>query len=58
MNTVAGTTTSTAERVLGPELAAQLRAQANNDPPLTDDQLDGLQRLFTPAAPKATAEAA
>lgn len=58
MNTIAGTTTSAAERVLGADLAAQLRAQAEEDPALTDDQLDGLQRLFTHAAPKAADTAA
>lgn len=54
----AGTTTGDTERVLGHELAAQLRAQADDDPPLTDDQLDGLQRLFTPATTTAARTAA
>lgn len=58
MNTVAGTTTSAAERVLGADLAAQLRAQADTDPPLTEDQLDGLQRLFTQSPLKAADTAA
>ena len=58
MTDVAGTTSGAAERVLGAALSAELRAQAEDDPPLTDDQLDGLQRLFAQATPKAAAQVA
>lgn len=49
MTAPTGTNTDQAEHVLGRERAAQFRAMANDDPPLTECQLDALQRLFATA---------